>query len=182
MLEYSWCGRSGAWPRGRSCRTRAESGSSGGGGHGGLLAGGTGAQKRTGLPVVPGGQWQRGTWLMTLQMAPEPHVPGHGSTQLKRMQARWREQSALVVHSRWGRSGSAGMHSATPFTTRHVASSSPHGFGSHGSPCCGGSAGGACCGVRTGAGLGQSHSQNLHLVSPSHPPPAWRSESELRLL
>lgn len=65
-----------------------------------LQARGAGLQAKNGSPVKPGGQEQVGIWFMTAQSAPVPHVPGHGSAHLKRMQARPGAQSGLVSHSR----------------------------------------------------------------------------------
>jgi hypothetical protein len=58
---------------------------------------------------------------MTLQRAPYPHVPGHGSWHLLRTQALSRAQSELMVHS--GRQPEYGLpkypgrhsHKAFPF-------------------------------------------------------------------
>lgn len=61
---------------------------------------GTALHEKKGSPVKPSGHEQTGTWLVTEQMAAVPHVPGHGSTHLKPMQASAGAQSVLASHSR----------------------------------------------------------------------------------
>jgi hypothetical protein len=50
-------------------------------------------------PVRPSGHVHTGMWLMTAQMASDPHTPGHGSKHLFLRHASFLEQSELVVHS-----------------------------------------------------------------------------------
>lgn len=97
-----------------------------------------GRQEKNGSPVKPGGQEHVGMWLMTEQSAPVPHVPGHGSAHLKRIQASAGAQSGFVSHSlRQPLYGSPSkpakhVHDPTPFLLVHSALA-PHGEGKHGS-------------------------------------------------
>ena len=58
-----------------------------------------GEQAVNGSPVCPSLQVHTGTWLMTWQLALEPHEPGHGSLHRCRTHACWLGQSALSTHS-----------------------------------------------------------------------------------
>lgn len=55
-------------------------------------------------PMYPGMQLHVGAWLITVQVAYKPQMPGHGSTHLLRMQALLDGQSELNTHS--------GLHSS----------------------------------------------------------------------
>ena len=83
---------------------------------------------------MPGGQLHIGTWLMTLQIALLPQIPGHGSRHLLREQANSREQSLLRTHSgrqpMYGSPKYSGKQEQTPFSQRAFA---PHGDKAHGS-------------------------------------------------
>lgn len=65
-----------------------------------LRVSGTGLHEKNGSPVYSGGHEQIGTWLTVVQMASTPHVPGHGSTHLKPIQANGKPQSEFDSHSR----------------------------------------------------------------------------------
>ena len=75
-------------------------------------------QFEKGSPVNPEGQEHVGMWLITSHLAFCPHVPGHGSRHLLRMQAWSRLHSVFSTHS--GRQASYGLptysgeHSHTP--------------------------------------------------------------------
>lgn len=56
-------------------------------------------QWENGSPVKPSKHEQTGMWLSTLQTAPTPQEPGHGSLHFSRMQAKLLGHSALKVHS-----------------------------------------------------------------------------------
>lgn len=100
-----------------------------------------------GSPVWLSKHVQTGVWLMTWQLALEPHEPGQGSRQRWRTQACWLGQSALSTHSglqlggapMWsGRQEQAG----TPPTSWH-SELGPHGDGTQ--------EGGLSVGASTGA-------------------------------
>lgn len=65
-----------------------------------LRVNGTGLHDRNGSPVYSGGQEQIGMWLTVVQIASEPHVPGHGSMHLYPIQANGKVQSEFDSHSR----------------------------------------------------------------------------------
>ena len=75
-------------------------------------------QFEKGSPVNPEGQEHVGMWLITSHLAFCPHVPGHGSRHLLRMQVWSRLHSVFSTHS--GRQASYGLptysgeHSHTP--------------------------------------------------------------------
>lgn len=75
-------------------------------------------QFEKGSPVNPGEHEHVGIWLITSHLAFCPHVPGHGSRHLLRIQAWSRLHSVLSTHS--GRQASYGLptysgeHSHTP--------------------------------------------------------------------
>jgi len=75
-------------------------------------------QYEKGSPVNPEGQEHVGMWLITSHLAFCPHVPGHGSRHLLRMQAWSLLHSVFSTHS--GRQASYGLptysgeHSHTP--------------------------------------------------------------------
>lgn len=52
-----------------------------------------------GSPEYPTGHVHVGRWLTTVQIAIGPHVPGHGSWHLLRIQDLLGTQSVLTVHS-----------------------------------------------------------------------------------
>jgi len=62
--------------------------------------GGIGRHWKNGSPVNCSGHVHVGMWFTTLHWAPDPHVPGHGSTHLNVMHAKTAVQSEFTSHSR----------------------------------------------------------------------------------
>lgn len=56
-------------------------------------------QALNGSPTVPGAHSQVGTLLITMQFAPRPQTPGHGSRQNWLIQLRWLGHSFELKHS-----------------------------------------------------------------------------------
>lgn len=100
---------------------------------------------KTGLPLYPEGQEQRGACAITEHWAFGAHEPGHGSLHFLLIHAKWDEQSSFTTHS--GRqfggdptySGTQEHDGISPFTWQIAFG--PHGEGTHGLE--GGASGGA---------------------------------------
>lgn len=105
-----------------------------------------GKQFVNGSPVIPSGQIQIGVWLSTLQTAPVPHEPGHGSLHFSRIHAKLLGHSELIVHSgrQFGgcpRYPTWHEHDGDPPISLHC-EYKPHGDGTHGLTGTAGRAGG----------------------------------------
>lgn len=78
-----------------------------------------------------------GVWLITLQIAENPHDPGQGSMHFPRMQALFEVHSELIEHSGLQLGGAPinvckQEHDATPLVFLHC-EFGPHGEGTQGS-------------------------------------------------